>query len=120
MKYLLLVHESPAAFAARDHADETVKNGYWGAWMAYSKAMDAVTSNGLALQPPETATRVSIRDGERIIEDGPFADTKEQLGGYFVVEVAEVEAALEWAAKSPAAADGLMEVRGIPDLEVES
>lgn len=120
MKYLLLIHESEAAFAARDHADNTIRNGYWGAWMAYSKAMAAVTANGLALQAPETATRVSVRDGKRRIEDGPFVDTKEQLGGYFVVEVPDVAAAVEWAAKSPAASDGVMEVRTIPDLEVES
>lgn len=119
MKYLLLIHESEAAFAAREHEDETIRDGYWGAWMAYSKAIDAVTTDGLALQPPETATRVSVRNGTRMIEDGPFADTKEQLGGYFVVDVPQMEAAVDWAAKSPAVSDGLMEVRSIPDLEMQ-
>ena len=52
--------------------------------------------------PPQTATMVRLRDGKRQVQDGPYADTKEHLGGYFVIEVASQEEALEWAARSPA------------------
>ena len=54
-----------------------------------------------------------IRDGKRIVQDGPFADTKEQLGGYFVIEVPDLDAALEWAARAPSAACASVEVRPV-------
>jgi hypothetical protein len=63
------------------------------------------------LQPTSTATTITLRSGSRQIQDGPFAETKEQLGGFFVVDVADLDAALEWAAKCPAAKYGLIEVR---------
>ena len=60
-----------------------------------------------------TATTVRIRDGKRLVQDGPFADTKEQLGGYFVIEVPDLDAALEWAARAPSAACASVEVRPV-------
>ncbi|MEM8986822.1 MAG: YciI family protein [Pseudomonadota bacterium] len=115
MKTMLIAFESPEAFAARTTPDETKRNAYWGAWMAYSKAMNDITLDGLALQGPETATRVKVRNGERIVEDGPFADSKEQLGGYFIIDTPDMETALDWAAKCPAAEDALVEARAVPD-----
>jgi hypothetical protein len=63
------------------------------------------------LQPTSTATTITLRSGSRQIQDGPFAKTKEQLGGFFVVDVPDLDAALDWAAKCPAAKYGLIEVR---------
>jgi hypothetical protein len=59
------------------------------------------------------ATTVRIRDGRRQVEDGPFADTKEQLGGYFVIEVPDLDTALDWAAKAPSALTASVEVRPV-------
>ncbi len=84
-----------------------------GAWMAYAKALiDAgVLTGGTALQLPETATTLRIKDGKRLVQDGPFADTKEQLGGFFIINVADLDAALDWAARCPLAPGGVVEVR---------
>jgi hypothetical protein len=69
-----------------------------------------LTSAG-GLQPPSAASTVRLRDGRRLLQDGPFADTKEQLGGYFVIDVDDLAAALEWAERCPSAVDGAVEVR---------
>jgi hypothetical protein len=111
MEYLMMALETPDVFSARsdpDRADE-----YWAGWRAY---LDALTESGVlsgagGLQPPATSTTVRLRDGQRVVHDGPYADTKEQLGGYFVLEVPDLDHALEWAARCPAAAAGSVEVR---------
>ena len=61
--------------------------------------------------PIATATTVRLRDGKRHVQDGPFAETKEQLGGYYIINTPDLDAALEWAAKCPGALDGTIEVR---------
>jgi hypothetical protein len=66
-----------------------------------------------ALQPTSSATIVRVRDGERLVTDGPFAETKEQLGGYYVLDVPSLDDALEWAAKIPSAEWGTIEVRPV-------
>jgi len=68
---------------------------------------------GNALEPIETATTVQVRDGETILTDGPFAETKEILGGYYLIDVPDLDAALGWAAKMPNIAYGKVEVRPI-------
>jgi hypothetical protein len=68
---------------------------------------------GHGLQAPSTATTLSIRGEKRYIQDGPFADSKEQLGGYYVINVPSLDVALEWAARSPTAATGKVEVRPV-------
>ena len=68
---------------------------------------------GDALQPTDTARSVRVRDGERTVTDGPFAETREVLGGYYLVDVESEEEALEWAAKIPSARFGTIEVRRI-------
>jgi hypothetical protein len=109
---MVMVYENESAFKSRTGAE---KEQYWGAWAAYTKALrDAgVMVSGHGLQPPTTSTTVRLRDGKRQVQDGPFADTKEQLGGYYVIEVANLDAALEWAVKCPAAAYAAVEVRPI-------
>ena len=68
---------------------------------------------GNALQPTATATTVRVRDGRRLTTDGPFAETKEQLGGYYLLECKDLDEAIEWAAKIPGAKSGSVEVRPI-------
>lgn len=116
MKAMLLAFESPGDFALR-RADKATFNAYMGEWFAYSEAMTkaGVVRGGAALKAPETATVVSIENGRRRVEDGPFADTKEQLGGYFILEVADLDEAARWAAKCPAAKTGFVDVRAVPD-----
>ena len=72
-----------------------------------------VVVSGAGLQPPETATTVRLKGEQRHVQDGPFADTKEQLGGFFVIDVPDLDAALAWAARSPAATDAAVEVRPV-------
>lgn len=113
MQYMLIFTEPSDAFARRDNPADAP--AYWGAWTSY---MDAIAQagimvNGDGLHPPHTATTVRIRNGKRDIQDGPYADVKEQLGGYVVIEVEGLDAALDWAAKSPSAAYGSVEVRPV-------
>ena len=72
-----------------------------------------VTRGGEELQSPQTATTVRLRGGSRQVQDGPFAESKEQLGGFMVIEVATLDDALAWAARSPTAATGAVEVRPV-------
>lgn len=113
MQYMLIFAEPAAEFSAR--TDPARSESYWGAWGAYIGALQqaGVIVNGDGLLPPDTATTVRVRDGKREVQDGPFADIKEQLGGYFVIEVPDLDAALDWAAKSPSARVGSVEVRPV-------
>ena len=70
-----------------------------------------VASNRLA--PTSAASTVRVRDGEEVVTDGPFAETKEQLGGYYLIDVADLDAALAWAARCPGASHGVVEVRPV-------
>ncbi len=111
MNYLILIYESEHGVAAR--TDEARAPEYWQSWSNYADALIAsgIFVDGNGLQPATTATTVRLRDDKRLVHDGPFADTKEQLGGYFVVNVPDLDTALEWAARCPAATDGAVEVR---------
>jgi hypothetical protein len=111
MQYTILVYETESELSAR--TDPGRKNTYWGAYRAYSEALRAagVMVGGAALQPPRTATTVRQQHDKRQVQDGPFADTKEQLGGYFVIDVPDLDRALEWAARCPSASTGAAEVR---------
>jgi hypothetical protein len=84
-----------------------------GAWRAYYKALveAKVYVGGDALEVAETATTVRLRDGKRRVQDGPYADTKEQLAGIIVLELPSVDAALGWAARCPGASLGAVEIR---------
>jgi hypothetical protein len=113
MQYMLMLNETEAEFAQRNHPEHA--GAYWGAWTAFIGAMGqaGVIVKGDGLQGPHSSTTVRVRDGKRQVEDGPFADSKEQLGGYFVIEVPDLDAALDWAAKSPSAAYASVEVRPV-------
>ena len=111
MKYTILIYESEAEFSARN--DERRKDAYWGAYMAYTKALSdaGVMIGGSALQPAQVATTVRHKGGKRHVQDGPYAEAKEQLGGYVVIDVPDLDTALDWAARCPAASTGAVEVR---------
>ena len=86
---------------------------YWDAWQGYIAALtdSGVLAGAGGLQPPWTATTVRVREGRRLVQDGPFAETKEQLGGYFVIDVPDLDTALAWAERCPSAAYASVEVR---------
>src|SRR5262249_27798437 len=85
------------------------------AYTAYMEAMKkaGVVRGGERLRPTSDATTVRVKNGKTEVLDGPYAETKEQLGGYFVIDVPDLDAALSWAARCPGAATGPMEVRPI-------
>ena len=93
---------------------------------AYNEFGQAATEAGVfqgvgdGLQPTATATTVRVRDGERLLTDGPFAETKEQLGGFYSLECKDLDEALSWAARIPGAAFGSVEVRPVIDYEAMS
>lgn len=115
MQYVLLVYETDAAFSerVRDPAHE-----FWGAWRTYVEDMvDAgVYIGGSPLKPPQSATTLRVRDGRQQVQDGPLADSKEQLGGFILLELDTLNDALAWAARCPAAAYGAMEIRPVDPL----
>jgi hypothetical protein len=109
MQFLILNYVKPRGFM--DTMPENDPDG--PAWGAYTQALieAGVMRGGAALKPSQTATTLRIVDGQRELHDGPYADTKEQLGGFFLIDVPDLDAALAWAARNPAAASGAVEVR---------
>ena len=89
------------------------------AYDAFSEAArrPACCLGGEGLEPSATATTVRVRDGERVLSDGPFAETKEQLGGFYLLDCDDLDEAIDWAAKIPGAATGSVEVRPVMDYE---
>jgi len=110
MQYMIAFRESPEELARRGQADGPQ---YWGAWMAYIGALQqsGIIVSGSGLEPPHTGTIVRVVDGKRQVQDGPYPDSKEQLGGFFIVDVPDLDTALEWVARAPCASAGSVEVR---------
>lgn len=111
MEYVILFYEGKEEMAERTHPEKS--EAYWGGWMNYSKAVDeaGIGRGGAGLQTPDTATVLSLKNGKKHVQDGPYADTKEQLGGFSIIDVPNLDAAIEWASKSPAFAKGRIEIR---------
>lgn len=111
MNYTIMIFEDSSNFAAR--TDPARKAQYWGDTMHYLQALkDAgVFVGGAGLLPPEAATTLRYKGGEPLVQDGPFPDTKEQLGGFFIVRVADLDAALAWAKRFPRQDGVVVEVR---------
>ena len=116
MQYAILIYENDADFAQRDQ-----DNAYRANWTAYDAALreSGLVLGGSALERPGAAQTLHAGDPVPRVEDGPFADTKEQLGGFFVLEADNLDTALEWAARCPAAAYGAIEVRPIMVFETD-
>jgi hypothetical protein len=111
MKYVMVIYETQENLEAREQG---VSNPYIAAWRTYYKALVAAgvfAGGGAPLKDSATATTVRTRNGRRLVQDGPFAEAKEQLGGFMVLEAPSLDAVLEWAARCPAAATGTVEVR---------
>lgn len=107
MKYMLLVHQSKATFdAPHDPAAAAAGRAYGAALQAAG-----VFVAGAGLVAPQNTTTVSVRDGKRQVQDGPYAESKEFLAGFVIIDVPSLDAALEWAARNPSAAHTSVEVR---------
>ncbi len=110
MQYILLLHVQEDGWSRLTKGEQ--EQGM-AAYMAYTEALSkAGAMIGLGrLQPTSTATTVRVVDGKSQVLDGPFVDAKEQLGGYYVIDVPDLDSAISWAARCPAAAHGIVEVR---------
>lgn len=110
MRYTFLLYTDPADLAHMTAEDWEAEKEVYGAYIgALQEAGVFVDTDWL--QPVQTATTLSLKAGAKEIQDGPFADTKETLGGYFVVDVPDLDAAMDWAEKCPAAKTGKVEIR---------
>lgn len=116
MRYLLLIYGNEAeAMQMSKEEQDAISNDYW----VYTNEIRAsdVHEGGEALLPTTTATTVRVRNGATVTTDGPFAETKEQLGGYYLVNCKDLDEAIAWAAKIPGARTGSIEVRPIMEFE---
>lgn len=115
MQYLLLLHANEAGF---DSMTPQQQQQGLAAYMAYTEAL--VQAGALRgsnrLRPVSTATTVRIVDGKTQVLDGPYADSKEELGGYYLIDVPDLDAALSWAARCPGAGHGIIEVRPVWEM----
>lgn len=112
MQYLLMIYENEAEDAKRSAADDAQVMAEYGAF-TQSIIQSGNFKSGDRLQPTSTATTVRVRDGKTLTTDGPFAETREQLGGYYIVEAKDLDAAIAIAARIPGARFGSIEVRPI-------
>ena len=110
MRYMLVLAAAPDAWA---HNDPEPGDGVIDDWMLYTRALfDAgILVGGSGLEGSDTATTVRVRKGEAVLTDGPFAESKEHLIGYYVIDAPDLDTALGWAAKAPNARVGSVEVR---------
>jgi hypothetical protein len=114
MRYLLLIYEEPPT-APPGQAESDATMGEYNGYTQWLRD-NGQFLGGEALQPVTDATTVSVRDGRRIVTDGPFAETKEQLGGYYLIEARDLDAAIEAAGRIPGARTGKVEIRPILEM----
>jgi hypothetical protein len=114
MKYALLIYDAESGWESVTPEQGAQMMAEYG---AFGEELGDKILAGDGLQPTGTATTVRVRDGESLLTDGPFAETKEQLGGFYLVEADSIDQALEWAAKIPGARTGSVEVRPVMDYE---
>jgi len=112
MQYMLLLHADENQFAKMTPTQQ--QEGY-AAYLAYADALREAGAYvaGERLRSASTATTVRVKDGQTQVLDGPFMETKEQIGGYFLIEAEDLDVALAWAARCPGARHGVVEVRPI-------
>jgi hypothetical protein len=114
MRYALTIYEDEGNWEGLGPEEVGAVMAGYG---AFGEELGDKMLAGEGLQPVATATTVRVRDGERLLTDGPFAETKEQLGGFYVVEADNLDEAIEWASKIPGATTGCVEVRPVMDYE---
>jgi hypothetical protein len=116
MRYLLTIYTDESRYATMTPEDSARLMADYGAF-GQEAQQAGVLLGGEGLQPTATATTVRVRDGEAMFTDGPFAETREQLGGYYLLECSDLDEAARWAAKIPDARSGSVEVRPVMDYE---
>jgi len=116
MKFLAIIYNDESMYADATPEDIAATFQAHGEFAGAAGAAGALVG-GEGLQPTATATTVRVRDGERMLTDGPYAETKEQLGGYYLLECKDLDDALSWAARIPEAKSGAVEVRPVMDYE---
>ncbi|UXI70139.1 YciI family protein [Tahibacter amnicola] len=119
MQYMLLIYSEESAWANLSPADITQ---VLEAYRAYSRelAEAGVLRGGSELAPTATATTVRVRNGKPLLTDGPFAETREQLGGYYLIDVPSLDEATRWAARIPSATMGSIEVRPLTENQANA
>ncbi|ESQ75636.1 YciI family protein [Asticcacaulis sp. AC402] len=112
MQFALMISETHEGFEDRNNARA---GEYWGGWMAYSRAIaeSGIFAGGAGLELPSTATRVVFDGASKTVQDGPFPDARELLGGFFVIEVDSLDDAIAWAKRCPITKGGTVEVRPV-------
>jgi hypothetical protein len=110
MKYLASIYNDESAETTPEQG-AAIMDAYWAFTREIEEA--GVMLGGEGLQPTSTATTIRVRDGETLLTDGPFAETKEQLGGFYLLECKDLDEAIAWASKIPGAANGSVEVRPV-------
>lgn len=116
MRYIALIYTNEAGDMSASEAEQkAVMDAYWAFTAEANEA--GVNKGGDALHPTSTATTVRVRDGQLLTTDGPFAETKEQLGGFYILEADNLDEAIRWAAKIPGARHGSIEVRPLVEWD---
>jgi hypothetical protein len=115
MQYMLLFYSAPADLERKKN--DAASADHWESWRAYMGAIHSagIVKGGKALASPEVATTIRLRDGQRQVHDGPYADTKEMLGGFLIIDVGSLDEAMVWAARSPSCNSGSTEIRPIDE-----
>jgi hypothetical protein len=114
MQYMLLIYGEEEIWEARSEAEETSLGEEYGK-LGNELRAEGKLVRGEELQPTVTATSVRVRRGDAVVTDGPFADTKEVLGGFYLIEADSLDEAIEWAGRIPDARYGTIEVRPVVD-----
>ena len=114
MKYMLLIYSNPNTQMTEAEVQAEM-NAYWGFEEAVRKA--GVHLAGEGLHPISAATTVRVREGKLLTTDGPFAETHEHLGGFYLIDVPTLDEAIQWAAKIPTSGSGSIEVRPVMNYE---
>jgi hypothetical protein len=114
MQFLLLINGDESRFNTEPQAETPISPEF----IAYTEAMKkaGVWMGGDRLKPTRHGARVRVRDGKAVVLDGPSADAKEQLGGYYLIDVASLDEAVEWATRCPAARFGTIDVRPLAEI----
>ena len=112
MEYMLLIHADPAGLQKLREAERSTSLAAYG---AYTEALQkaGVLRSGNRLRTADSATTVQVREGRTEVHHGPFIETREQLGGYYLIDVPDLDTALAWAARCPGASHGSVEVRPV-------
>ncbi|HSV78553.1 MAG TPA: YciI family protein [Ramlibacter sp.] len=115
MEYMLLIHADGSKF---ESLPQEVKSQALAAYGAYTEALTkaGILRSSNRLRPGNTATTVRVRDGKTEVLNGPFIETREELGGYFLIDTPDLDTALSWAARCPGASHGTVEVRPVWDM----